>query len=180
MPTIDARLLYVLAAVLALTAGIAVKTLPTRHAQPEITALPPYVLPDLSGRPHDLDEWRDKVRIVNFWATWCPPCRKEIPGLIALQQRHAAQGLVVIGIAIDEPAAVADYVGSAGITYPVLLAQSDGEALAHKLGNVVNAVPFTVIADRQGRIVHRQPGEMSQDALATIIAPLLEQQTETR
>lgn len=174
MPKIDSRLLYVFTALLALASGIAVKTLLTRYGQPEITVLPSYVLPDLSGQSHDIAEWQGKVRIVNFWATWCPPCRKEIPGLIALQQRHAGQDVVVIGIAIDESAAVADYVRSAGITYPVLLAQRDGEALAGKLGNAINAIPFTVIADRQGRIAHRQSGEMSEGAIAAIIAPLLQ------
>ncbi len=80
-----------------------------------------FTLPELDGKKHSLEEWRGKVIVLNFWATWCPPCREEIPLLIALQKERAAEGLQVVSVAIDNKTAVMLYRQSAGINYPVLM-----------------------------------------------------------
>jgi len=163
----------ILVAVFALAGGIAFKVFLSRMQQSAAAPLPAFSLPDLSGKQHSFSEWEGKIRVINFWATWCPPCRKEIPGFIALQQEYAAKGVVIIGIAIDDGEAVADYLKETKINYPVLMGTDDGIALARQLGNGVDAVPFTVIVDRQGKIIHRQPGEFSKEKILEIITPLM-------
>lgn len=163
----------ILVAICALAGGIVFKSFLLRTGQSATAPLPEFSLQDLSGKPHSIAEWQGKVRVINFWATWCPPCRKEIPDLIKLQQEYAAKGVVVIGIAIDDPEAVADYLNETKINYPVLMGTDEGIALARQLGNSVDAVPFTVIVDRQGIIKFRQPGEFSKEKIQEIITPLV-------
>lgn len=128
---------------------------------------------DLDGETVSMGRWKDKVVVVNFWATWCPPCLKEIPDFMALQQQYADKNVQLIGIALEDKEPVAEYTGATKINYPVLLGGDNGISLAHQLGNNVNAVPYTLIVDRQGQIIHRHPGELSKKQLLEIIGPLL-------
>lgn len=163
----------VLVALIALIGGIGVKHF---MAQSEISSLPAVSLPDLSGKSHDLSEWQGKIRIINFWATWCPPCRKEIPDLIALQQAYADKGVIVLGIAIDDQRAVNEFLQDTHVNYPILMASEVGITLMTQLGNTLNVLPFTLIADQQGKILHRQYGEFSKDKIIDIINPILNPQ----
>ncbi len=165
--------LIIIAAITALALGIT-----ARHFLPpaEDTApstLPGFNLPDLSGQQHNISEWQGKVLVINFWATWCSPCRKEIPDFIALQEQYAAKGVQFIGIALEDKEPVAKYAAESKINYPVLLGGDNGIALAQQLGNSVGAIPFTLIVNKQGQIVHRHPGEFSKEQLVEIITPLL-------
>jgi thiol-disulfide isomerase/thioredoxin len=163
--------IIIVAGILALVLGISARQLPDQKTAP--ANLPGFNLPDLSGRQHNITEWQGKVLVINFWATWCSPCRKEIPDFIALQQQYADKGLQFVGIALEDKAPVADYMAANPISYPVLLGGDDGIALAQQLGNTVGAIPFTVIVDRQGKIVDQHPGEFDKEQLTKIIAPLL-------
>lgn len=165
--------LILLAAVLALLFGMAVKGLLSQGGRTDPTMLPDFSLNDLSGKPHAISQWQGQLRIINFWATWCPPCRKEIPELMALHKNYADRGVVVIGIAIDDPEAVADYLHETAINYPLLMAGDQGISLARQLGDTVDAVPFTVIVNKQGDIIYRHPGEFNQQEILTVISPLL-------
>jgi thiol-disulfide isomerase/thioredoxin len=136
-------------------------------------AAPGFTLDDMDGKSHSLSDYRGKWVLINFWATWCPPCRKEIPEFIALQKQYAANGLQFIGIAIDDQDAVEDYLASIKINYPMLIGGISGIALAHQLGNNIDAVPFTLIVDRKGQIIHRHPGEFSREQITEIITPLI-------
>lgn len=162
-----------LVAAIALSAGIItarfLSNLETTHQSP----LPDFSLPDLSGVQHNIYEWQGKILIINFWATWCPPCRKEIPEFIALQEQYSNKGLQFIGIAIDEQEAVNQYLNSTKINYPVLIGEDKGVALAHQLGNIVDTVPFTIVVDQHRQIIHRQPGEFSREQILKLIAPLM-------
>ncbi len=165
--------LIIIAALIALGLGISARHLFSSAEKPDISALPEFNLPDLSGRQHNISEWRGKVLVINFWATWCPPCLKEIPDFIALQQQYTSQGLQFIGIALEDQEPVAKFIAATKINYPILLGGDNGITLAQQLGNHIDAVPYTLIVDRQGQIVDRHPGEFSKDQITKIIAPLL-------
>ena len=120
-----------------------------------------------------MSEWQGKIRVINFWATWCPPCLKEIPEFIALQEQYATKGLQFIGIAIDDQDPVGEYLATIKINYPILISGDTGIGLAHQLGNIVDAVPFTVVVNQQGQIIYRHQGEFSKEQILKIIEPLL-------
>jgi thiol-disulfide isomerase/thioredoxin len=163
----------IIVALMALVGGVMVKEFLSTTEQTSPTPLPDFNLPDVSGELHSISEWRGKILIINFWATWCPPCREEIPEFIALQERYGAKGMQFIGIAIDDQDSVEEYMVSTKINFPILIGGVTGIALAHQLGNSVDAVPFTLVVNQQGQIIHRQPGEFSREQIMKIITPLL-------
>ena len=134
---------------------------------------PEFALQDLDGKLRNIKEWDGKVLLVNFWATWCPPCKKEIPAFMALQEQYGKQGFQVIGVAIDNEEAVRDYVDTMGINYPVMAAELDSMDIARQYGNRINALPFSAFISRDGKIVLTRPGEMSFEMTEKIIRGLL-------
>lgn len=130
-------------------------------------------LPDMAGQPQPLEQWLGKVAVVNFWAPWCPPCRKEIPGFIQLQERLGAQGLQFVGVALDELDKVQAYVDETGINYPILLGDMAAVNLGQAAGNRLGGLPYTVIFDRQGKAVAALTGAVSEERLEALVKPLL-------
>lgn len=128
---------------------------------------------DLAGIRQPLSRWRGKVLVVNFWATWCPPCRTEIPEFIKLQTKYGAQGLQFVGIAIDETAKVQAFSDQMGINYPVLVGDLDAVALSQATGNRLGGLPYTLILDRSGKIVATELGGLSTAKLEATLEPLL-------
>lgn len=131
------------------------------------------VLSDLKGDNQPFEQWRGKVLVVNFWATWCPPCREEIPQFIKLQEKYRARGLVFVGVAIDKKDAVQSYADEVGINYPVLMGDLAAMDLSRKAGNHSGALPFTLIIDRSGKIIATKYSGLTQDKLEAIIGSLL-------
>ncbi|WP_446808071.1 TlpA family protein disulfide reductase [Methylomonas sp. 2BW1-5-20] len=132
-----------------------------------------FSLPDLADKPQSVTQWQGKILIINFWATWCPPCLKEIPEFIKLQDEYKDKGLQFVGIAIEDKQPVEDYLKRIKINYPVLIGGEGATMLAQQLGNVINTVPFTVIVNQQGQIVHHQLGELTREKVLEVIEPLL-------
>lgn len=133
---------------------------PAPSAVPEV--LPDFTLADRDGRPRRLADWRDQPLIVNFWATWCAPCRREIPLLVALRSERRPQNLEVIGIAVDFREEVLKYAAEIGLDYPLLIGESDGLAAVEAFG-MQTVFPFTVFADRRHRILALKVGELHRD-----------------
>ncbi len=169
-------ILFFFISAMALVAGIFVQTVLNKQPQPQqqsSSQLLEIQLPDVTDKPRSISEWQGKIQIINFWATWCPPCLKEIPEFIKLQAEYKEQNIQFIGIAIDDKAAVKTYLQSININYPMLIAGDSGIKLSQQLGNLVNAVPFTLIVNQQGQIIHRHPGELSREKILQLIKPLL-------
>jgi len=130
-------------------------------------------LPDLDSKPQAIEQWRGKVLVVNFWATWCGPCREEIPEFIKAQERLGPKGLQIVGIAIDQPDKVRPYSADMKINYPILVGDSDGIELARRAGNRLGGLPFTVVLDRNGKAVQSHLGPLNRQKLEAIVLPLL-------
>jgi thiol-disulfide isomerase/thioredoxin len=131
------------------------------NALPE--TLPDFTLGDLSGTPRSIRSWPGKSMIVNFWATWCAPCRREIPLLRELQKNHGQEGFQVVGVAVDIREDVAKFVQEIGIDYPILVGEQDGLDAVNKFGQGSIGFPFTVFTDNQGRIVLFHLGEIHKE-----------------
>jgi len=135
---------------------------------------PALTLRDVDGSVHDEAEWDGRVLLVNFWATWCPPCRDEMPRLIELQRDYDERGLSVIGIALDSPELVAAYAERMGVNYTMLWGEQDAIDLAHGFGIDVVGLPISAVVDRQGQVVALHIGELHDEDLAELLMPLLE------
>jgi thiol-disulfide isomerase/thioredoxin len=116
--------------------------------------------PDVSGKEQMLAQWKGRLLVVNFWATWCPPCVKEMPDLQTVAQEYRDRGVTVIGLAIDSPKAVAAFQQEHGITLPLLIAGAGGSELGRMVGNQAGALPYTILIDRKGRIVQSRMGQV--------------------
>jgi thiol-disulfide isomerase/thioredoxin len=160
-----------MAGVLALAAGVGLALWDRESADP--SALLALSLPDLDGTPQSLAQWRGKVMVVNFWATWCGPCREEMPEFVRAQREFGPKGLQFVGIAVDQRDKVAQFAKEFDLNYPALIGGYDAMDVAKPLGNRLAALPFTVVLDRQGRIVHTQLGPLKPGALRSIVSDLL-------
>ena len=136
-------------------------------------ALYGVALPDIGGHEQLLGQWKGKILVVNFWATWCVPCRTEMPEFVKAQQEFGGRGLQFVGIAIDEPGKVKEFAAELGLNYPALIGGYGAIELSKTLGNRLGALPFTVIVDRSGHVVHTQLGPIKEASLRSIISQLL-------
>ncbi len=124
-------------------------------SKPQISAAPFFTstLIDTNSVKADLEQYRGKIIVLNFWATWCPPCREEMPELSQLQTAYENKKVVVLGVAIDEITAVNDYLQTSPVTYPVLVSVNESMELATALGNSQSVLPYTVIIDADGNVI---------------------------
>ena len=136
-------------------------------------ALMAVELPDAAGKLQRLEQWRGRVLVVNFWATWCVPCREEMPEFIRAQSAQGPKGLQFVGIAVDSADKVQRFADELGVNYPTLIGGMGAIELSRNLGNDLMALPFTIIVDRKGRVVHTQLGRLKEDKLQAIVRPLL-------
>jgi len=134
---------------------------------------PAFRLTDVAGRERSISEWDGKVLAINFWATWCPPCIKEIPEFVELQQRYGDEGLQFIGIALQRPEEVTDFMREKAMNYPVLAGEMDVIRIAEAYGNDIGALPYTVIIDRRGRVHFTRKGPLPGKDAEAIILELL-------
>jgi thiol-disulfide isomerase/thioredoxin len=132
--------------------------------------LPDFSLKDLTGKSISISAWSGKSLVVNFWATWCAPCRREIPLLKTIAAEWAGRDLKVVGIAVDYPDKVKDFAGQLKIDYPVLIGDQDALDVAAKFGMASPAFPFTVFTDRRGEVVALFIGELHRPQVDFILS----------
>ncbi|NOQ17326.1 MAG: redoxin domain-containing protein [Methyloprofundus sp.] len=135
--------------------------------------LPHFSLPDVTGVEQPISNWQGNILIINFWATWCPPCLDEIPGFIELQKEYTDKNVQFIGIAIDKTDLVVDYLKTLNINYPILVAEENAEELVVQLGNFMKVVPYTLIVNPSNQIIYQHPGDLTKKELREQIEPLI-------
>ena len=119
----------------------------------------------LQGEPLEMARLRGKPLLLNFWATWCPPCVQELPMIEAFWRQHAANGAQVLALAIDQPSVVRAFVAKQGLTLPVALAGLEGTGLAKSLGNLNGGLPFSVFFRSDASIYRQKLGQLTQNDL---------------
>jgi len=170
-------LLIIFASIVAIFAGLLFTV--ARFAQPVAPETSPSAnlftktFVDSQGQSQALSQWQGQVLIVNFWASWCPPCREEMPELSILHDRYKSQGLTVLGISTDDVAKMQQYAQEAPVSYPLVAADLDGMELARQMGNDREALPYTVILRRDGSTAATIVGRINPEALEQAIKPLL-------
>jgi len=129
-------------------------------------------LPNDQGVNQALSQYQGKIIVLNFWATWCPPCREEMPELSRIQDDFKAKNVVVLGIAIDEQALVQKFNESTPVSYPLLVSEDEGMALSNTLGNTKGVLPYTLVIDANGLIIKTYFGRISYDMIASALKAL--------
>ena len=154
------------------TTGPAAPAVPA-PATAALQKAPNWTLPDLNGKPVHLSDYAGKVVILDFWATWCPPCREEIPGFIDLQKKYGAKGLVIIGASVDQdgPPVVRDFVAKNQINYQIVMANDD----VTKAYGGIEGIPTTFVIDPAGNVVKSYMGATEESEFEAQIKPLLAQ-----
>jgi cytochrome c biogenesis protein CcmG/thiol:disulfide interchange protein DsbE len=150
---------------------------PVSYAAPSAElsgAAPAFTLVDVNGKSVSLADFKGKVVILDFWATWCPPCKREIPDFIKLQSEYGSKGVQIVGIALDQPGKVEAFVKDNGMNYPVLMGTNE---VAASYGGV-EAIPTTFIIDKSGKIVTKYEGFRPKETFESQIKKLLWSSTE--
>jgi thiol-disulfide isomerase/thioredoxin len=168
-------------AVVALVAGVVVAQFLQQPATESRSAVAPisgrvveFSLPDTDGKMRNINEWQGKTIVLNFWATWCPPCREEIPLLVDTHEKFKKDGVVVIGVAIDKKEDITHFVDSFFINYPVLINEQENTRLMAQYGNRIATLPYSVIIDRNGTIVARRAGAFHGKELSDLLVKILD------
>ena len=132
-----------------------------------------FSLPDLSGQQQQFSQWNNKVVLLNFWATWCPPCRREMPDFIEVYKQYKDKDFIVVGVGIDDQTKIAQFVKNLGVDYPILVGGQTAMQVSYKYGNNSGALPYSILIDKHGIIRYRAGGLISRQKLVNQIEPLL-------
>ncbi len=132
-----------------------------KQAEQPFQMRPEFAMEDIEGNIRNISDWDGQIIFLNFWATWCPPCLKEIPAFIELQAQYGDQGFQIVGIAIDDESLVKEFAQSNSINYPIIASEAEGIGLAQRYGNQIGGLPYTAIINRKGEISRKIMGELS-------------------
>lgn len=138
--------------------------IPSAIDKPQAVAFNDIVLKDLDGHPRHLNEWKNQLLLINFWAPWCPPCIREIPALREIQQAYPEK-LQVIGLSFDNSKNVNNFIQDNPVNYPLLLVQEESTMINDHFGNSTRALPFTAILNKQREIIFDHNGEITKEII---------------
>jgi thiol-disulfide isomerase/thioredoxin len=164
---------------LTLLVALAVYRLALPGKNPEAPAATPALaiydlaLFDLKGQTQSLGQWRGKVLVVNYWATWCHPCREEMPGFSRLQDKYRDKSVQFVGISIDTADKIIEFQKTTPVNYPLLIGDMTVMENSAKLGNTRQALPFTAVFDREGRLSATKLGRLSEPELESRLNELI-------
>ena len=146
-------------------------TLPTKISELDASAGTIYTssFMDMAGNPQSLGQWQHKLLVINFWATWCSPCKEEMPIFANLQKKYAAKGLQIIGIAADSPSNVANFAQKLSVGYPLLPDEGGAIEFSKRLGNRLGLLPHTVIIRPGGEVISARLGIIREDEFEAVI-----------
>jgi thiol-disulfide isomerase/thioredoxin len=152
--------------------GYALRQTTRSDTSPPVRALFALNLPNPDGAPQALAQWRGKVLVVNFWATWCEPCREEIPGLDRIRKKYIGKSVEIVGIAVDSASKVREYAKTMKISYPLLVGGLESIELARSLGNNAGGLPYTVVLDSNAAVALSHLGLIREHELDQTLAKL--------
>ena len=128
-----------------------------------------FSLQDLDGKTRSISEWSDQRVLINFWATWCVPCRREMPMLQNLYLNKDTHNIEIIGIAVDQNEPVRDFINEYGIEFPILIGQSNAYEIMQQLGNTATTLPYTLVVEPDGLITWFKNTELKSEDLPEIL-----------
>jgi thiol-disulfide isomerase/thioredoxin len=131
------------------------------------------VFPDLDGQARRLLDWKGQITVTNFWATWCEPCREEMPLLARVRQNYSPKGVEIVGIGIDHVDKLRDFAAKYAIPYPLLVGDMRALDVMRELGNRAGALPYTVVLDRSGALVAQRLGALKPGELEAVLDRIL-------
>jgi len=127
----------------------------------------PWQTPD--GKPANSQNWRGNVLVVNFWASWCPPCVEEMPALDKIAQEYTPKNVLIVGIGIDSPSNIREFLQKTPVSYPIVLGGIEGSNLSKQMGNTQGALPYTVVINPKGKSIYTKLGKINEEELKKAI-----------
>ena len=146
-----------------------IKTLLTNSEDNKPKYIVQFSLQDLDGKTRNISEWSDRRMLINFWATWCVPCRREMPMLQNLYLNKDTYNIEIIGIAVDQNEPVRDFIHEYGIEFPILIGQSNAYEIMQQLGNTATTLPYTLVVEPDGLITWYKSTEVKPEDLPSIL-----------
>lgn len=173
-------IIFSLAIILAAVAGFGVQRYLATDAITDADAInpiigkirPEFAMMDLDGNIRNIRDWEGQVVLLNFWATWCPPCLEEIPDFIEMQEALDNKGLQIVGVAVDNEEDARQFASDLGMNYPVMAGETEAIELSQRYGNSIGGLPFSAIIDQNGKVTHTITGILSKDRLIAILREL--------
>ena len=145
----------------------------TNYTNASPPLIPELILSDLGGHSQNLGQWRGKLLIVNYWATWCHPCREEMPGFSRLHDKYRDKGVQFVGIGIDNVVKIKEFQKTSPVSYPLLVGDIGTMEQSARLGNTKQALPFTAVFDREGNLALTRLGRFQEADLERYLLELI-------